>query len=100
MSAPEQEHGLQVTDALKESEQAISTMPEKTRSVFLMRRVDGLSYREIHEKLGISISSVECHMVREHGHLSAATTEEQRRGKGCLMWGCYGGGGIHRKKNK
>ncbi|WP_454890259.1 RNA polymerase sigma factor [Sphingopyxis chilensis] len=72
MSAPEQEHGLHVTDALKEYEQAIRTMPEKTRRVFLMRRVDGLSYREIHEQLGISISTVEYHMVRALGHLSDA----------------------------
>src|SRR3546814_17224469 len=72
MSAPEQEHGLHVTDALKEYEQAIRTMPEKPRRVFLMRRVDGLSYREIHEKLGISISTVEYPMVRALGHLSDA----------------------------
>src|SRR3546814_3604182 len=57
MSAPEQEHGLHVTDALKEYEQAIRTMPEKTRRVFQMRRVDGLSYREIHEQLGIDRKS-------------------------------------------
>src|SRR3546814_10551569 len=46
MTAPEQEHGLHVNDALIEYAQVIRTMPEKTTSDFLMRRIDGLSYRE------------------------------------------------------
>lgn len=72
ISPPEQEHRLQARDLLRAYEQAVEAMPEKTRRVFLMRRVDGLSYREIQEKLGISVATVEYHMVRALGQLSDA----------------------------
>ena len=45
-------------------------MPPKTRRVFLMHRVDELSYREIHELLGISIATVEYHMMKALGQIS------------------------------
>ena len=38
--------------------------------VFLMHRVDELSYREIHECLGISIATVEYHMMRALGFIA------------------------------
>lgn len=72
VTAPEQEHELEARDLLRTYEQAVESMPEKTRRVFLMRRVDGLSYREIHERLGISIATVEYHMVKALGYLSDA----------------------------
>ena len=72
VSAPEQEHELEARDLLRTYEQAVESMPEKTRRVFLMRRVDGLSYREIHQRLGISIATVEYHMAKALGHLSDA----------------------------
>lgn len=71
-SAPEQEHGLAATDLLRTYEQAVEAMPEKTRRVFLLRRVDGLSYREIHEHLGIEVATVDYHMVKALRYLSDA----------------------------
>ena len=71
-SAPEQEHALAAKDLLRTYEQAVEAMPEKTRRVFLLRRVDGLSYREIHERLGIEISTVDYHMVKALRYLSDA----------------------------
>lgn len=38
---------------------AIQTLPEKCREVFCMNRIEGLKYKEIAEKLGISIKTVE-----------------------------------------
>ncbi|MDR7062419.1 DNA-directed RNA polymerase specialized sigma24 family protein [Sphingopyxis sp. BE235] len=38
--------------------------------MFLMHRVDELSYREIHECLGISIATVEYHMMRALGFIA------------------------------
>lgn len=37
----------------------INKLPEKTRVTFLMSRVDGLAYKEIAERLNISIKTVE-----------------------------------------
>jgi len=72
VSAPEQENGLAANDLLRTYEQAVEAMPEKTRRVFLLRRVDGLSYREIHERLGIEVATVDYHMVKALRYLSDA----------------------------
>ncbi len=41
---------------------AISSLPKGQREVFLMNRIDGLKYREIAERLGISQKAVEKRM--------------------------------------
>ncbi len=43
-------------------EEAISNLPEKNREVFLMNRIDKLTYREIGARLGISVKAVEKRM--------------------------------------
>ena len=71
-SPPEQEWNLEAADLLRLYETAVDAMPAKTRRVFLMHRVDELSYREIHELLGISVATVEYHMMKALGHISRA----------------------------
>ncbi|HET6523520.1 RNA polymerase sigma factor [Sphingopyxis sp.] len=68
----EQEHGLEAADLLRLYEQAVEAMPPKTRRVFLMHRVDELSYREIHERVGISVATVEYHMMKALAHIDRA----------------------------
>lgn len=70
--APQQEWRLEADDVLGLYERAVDAMPFKTRRVFLMHRVDELSYRDIHERLGISIATVEYHMMRALAHIAAA----------------------------
>lgn len=53
-------------------QKAISDLPEKQREVFLMNRIDKLSYKEIAEILELSIKSVEKRM-----HLALLTLKEQ-----------------------
>lgn len=43
---------------------AVQTLPERTRTVFVLHRLEGRRYREIADQLGISVSAVEKHMVR------------------------------------
>ncbi|MCH8904308.1 MAG: RNA polymerase sigma-70 factor [Bacteroidetes bacterium] len=43
---------------------ALQELPEKCREVFLMNRYDGLKYREIADKLNISIKTVETQMSK------------------------------------
>ncbi|MEM6801970.1 MAG: RNA polymerase sigma factor [Bacteroidota bacterium] len=49
---------------LKRLEEAISSLSEKQRLVFLLNRINGKSYREIADMLGISVKSVEKRMHR------------------------------------
>jgi RNA polymerase sigma-70 factor (ECF subfamily) len=50
---------------------ALLSLPERTRTVFVLRRLEGARSREVAEQLGISVSAVEKHMIRAVRHLSA-----------------------------
>ena len=50
---------------------ALRTLPARTRTVFLLNRIDGHRYKEIGIQLGISVSAVEKHMVRAVRHLTS-----------------------------
>ena len=49
---------------LEQIHSAIQSLPEKCRQVFLMSKINGLSYAEIAEYLGISVKTVENQIVR------------------------------------
>ena len=49
---------------LEQIHSAIHSLPEKCRQVFLMSKINGLSYAEIAEYLGISVKTVENQIVR------------------------------------
>ena len=57
---------------------ALLCLPERTRTVFILRRLEGQKFRDIADHLGISVSAVEKHMVRAIHHLSLEM--EKRRG--------------------
>ena len=57
---------------------ALLSLPERTRTVFILRRLEGRRFREIAAQLGISVSAVEKHMVRAIHHLSVEM--EKRHG--------------------
>lgn len=58
-------------EALSAATRAILELPERTRQIFVLRRLEQLPYGEIALRLGISISAVEKHMVRAARHLIA-----------------------------
>lgn len=55
---------------LLQAAQALSLLPERTRTIFVLHRLEGHRYREIAKQLGLSVSAVEKHMVRAVQHLS------------------------------
>lgn len=77
ISMPEQELGIEARDLLLLYETALTALPQKTRRVFLMHRVDELSYRDIHAQLGISIATVEYHMMKALAHIARAVDAAQ-----------------------
>jgi RNA polymerase sigma-70 factor (ECF subfamily) len=58
------ERALEIRDELTELARALATLPEKCRTTFTLRRVEGLSQREAAQRLGISEKTVEKHMAR------------------------------------
>jgi RNA polymerase sigma-70 factor (ECF subfamily) len=57
---------------------ALLSLPERTRNVFILRRLEGRQYAQIARQFGISVSAVEKHMSRAVQHLGAEM--EKRRG--------------------
>ncbi len=51
-------------------ERALAGLPPKTRTVFLMKRVEGRTYEEIGGRLAISVKTVEYHMKQAMLHIS------------------------------
>lgn len=51
-------------ETLQQVSAVLMTLPERTRSVFILRRVEGLRYGEIAARFGISTSAVQKHMAR------------------------------------
>ena len=51
-------------DELQRLGEVIATLPDKCREVFVLRRVEGLSQREVSQRLGLAESTIEKHMAR------------------------------------
>src|SRR5262249_14851183 len=63
---------------LQAATKALLCLPERTRTVFILRRLEGQRFQDIAVRLGISVSAVEKHMVRAVHRLSLEM--EKRRG--------------------
>ncbi|MDF0488519.1 sigma-70 family RNA polymerase sigma factor [Sphingomonas sp. H39-1-10] len=50
---------------------ALNQLPDRTRTIFVLRRIEGMRYLDISKRLGISVSAVEKHMVRAVAHLAS-----------------------------
>jgi RNA polymerase sigma-70 factor (ECF subfamily) len=72
----DQERVIEERDVLRVYRRALDELPDKTRTVFLLHRVDELTYREIGERLGISIPTVQYHVARSLAHIDAALEGE------------------------
>ena len=58
------EDDLEIQQRFESFCRAVLTLPETTRKVLLLRKVNGLSRKEVAEELEISISSVEKHLAK------------------------------------
>jgi RNA polymerase sigma-70 factor (ECF subfamily) len=56
---------------------AVNGLPPKCRDVFVLRMIEGLSQREIAERLGITVSTVEKHLARGLRHCKDSLAAQQ-----------------------
>jgi len=63
------EENLTYQELEKAYEEALKSMPEKQRTVFLMNRIDEKKYRDIAGELGLSVKAVEKRMTLALEHL-------------------------------
>lgn len=50
-------------------------LPERTRAIFVLRRLEGMKYNDIAARIGVSVSAVEKHMQRAVAHLAERLKE-------------------------
>ena len=55
--------------SLAKATAVVLELPEVTRTIFLLRRLEGMPYRDIAQRLGMPVSTVEKHMARAVAHL-------------------------------
>ncbi|MEC9413938.1 MAG: sigma-70 family RNA polymerase sigma factor [Pseudomonadota bacterium] len=61
---PSEETQHIVVETLLEIDQMLQTLPNHVRQAFLMRKLDGMSYREIAAVMNVSVSSVEKYVAK------------------------------------
>jgi RNA polymerase sigma-70 factor (ECF subfamily) len=64
------ERVLSGKESLRAVTAALLSLPERTRTIFVLHRLEGYKHREIAEQLGISVSAVEKQMIRAVQHLA------------------------------
>lgn len=69
-SSPLQDEVFDTKQRLEYVNHALDHLPAKTREIFLMRRVDGMRYRDIAETHDISVSAVEKHIAKAALHIA------------------------------
>lgn len=64
------EHVLQTRQSIDGLIVALNELPERTRQVFVLYRIKGMKHKDIANRLRVSVSSVEKHMVKAICHLA------------------------------
>lgn len=67
---------LQGQERLRLASAALLQLPERTRHVFVLRRLEGMRYGDVAARLGISVSAFEKHMQRAMAHLVQRLDDE------------------------
>jgi RNA polymerase sigma factor (sigma-70 family) len=69
---PTQEWAIEANDLMRHYRAALDELTPRTREVFLLHRVDDLTYAQIAMQLDITIATVEYHISRALVHLDKA----------------------------
>lgn len=66
-AGPDPHAALEARDTIRRLADAVARLKPKTRTIFLMHRIDGLSYEEIAAAQGMSVKGVEKQMAKALG---------------------------------
>lgn len=73
---PDQSQALELDQMRQRYREIVDALPPRTREVFLLHRIDELGYREIAERLDISIRTVEWHIAQAIYRIGKELDEE------------------------
>lgn len=77
--APSAENHVMGRQRLKRLNAALNDLPPRRREVFVLARIEGLSYREIGERLGISPQTVYHHMIKALAQINRHMEEPEMK---------------------
>ena len=80
--APPMLEGLERRELRRRVRAAIDRLPYRFRSVLALREIEGMTYNDIAEVLGLSLGTVESRLFRARKRLRALLAREQRSGEG------------------
>lgn len=85
---PSAEALLSTRDELRLLQAAVDRLPPRAREVFLLRRVENLSQRQVGERLNLSVSTVEGHFTKAIAALTKALQDSDpiRSGNAGPAW--------------
>ncbi|MEG0202181.1 MAG: sigma factor-like helix-turn-helix DNA-binding protein, partial [Comamonas sp.] len=66
--SPSPEERAMVLQALEQIDRMLDGLGTRARSAFLLAQLDGLTYKEVAARLGVSLSSVEKYMATAFAH--------------------------------
>jgi RNA polymerase sigma factor (sigma-70 family) len=87
LDAPSPEQQAAARQDLRFALAVIAAMPPKRRQAFTLRKIEGLSQREIARRMGISESTVEKHIGHALHMLMDAVKQAEGRTEGSGEWG-------------
>jgi len=73
---PTPDEVLAGAECLEKMRDALDAVSRRTRDVFFMQRIDGFSYAQVAEQLGISVSAVEKHVASALAILADVNEQE------------------------
>lgn len=68
VDAPSVDRVLDGRRRLAQLEAAVAELPERTRRIFILNRLHGLTYQQIADELDVSISTVQKHLMQALAH--------------------------------
>lgn len=75
-TTPAPDEVLAADQCLERMRDALDRVSPRTREIFFMQRLDGLTYAEIAQRIGVSVSAVEKHMACALVALADVTQQE------------------------
>lgn len=66
--APSEEQRLVVLQTLREVDALLAALPDKVRAAFLLSQLDGLTYAQIGDEMGVSVRTVKRYMAEAFTH--------------------------------
>ena len=70
---------LEGREALEQAAKALRELPERTRNIFLLNRLDGLTYTQLAARYAVNVKVIEREMSKALSHLRQRLPDNDRR---------------------